>query len=140
MAAHRFGGNVYGKREYLLDEELLDVSVRRAPRIGRFLGMGIVLGLLASTVLTVASGMNEAAGGIVSSGPSGVLLVFGVLSAVCIGIGLVIFGGMALVLDRMMARTLRHSLAERATTLTDDLDTPSNDDLPKWVRDHEELS
>lgn len=139
MAAKRGGsadGNVGDER--VVDQEMLHVVVHSSPRYGRFLGIGIFGGLLVAAALTFLSGLSEDAGPI-SSGPSGVLLVFAVNAAVCVGIGLVITGSLAIILDRFALSRARSATAEHATTLVINMDRPVNDDVPLWVRDSDDL-
>lgn len=141
MAARR--GDSAGKDvddEHVIDQEFLPVVVHSSPRYGRFLGIGIVLGLLAAGLLTFVASLTDAPGGPLSTGVSGVLRVFGVYAAVCVGVGLLIMGVLAIVLGRVSAKHSRSARAEHATTLVIDLDAPVNDDVPRWVRDADDLS
>ncbi|SFR89726.1 hypothetical protein SAMN04487846_0377 [Microbacterium sp. cf046] len=126
--------------EHVVDEEVLPVVVHSSPRYGRFLMIGVVIGLVVAAVLTFLSGVNDEPGGPLSTGASGVLRVFGVYAAVCVGIGLVVMGLLAILLGRRSLKHARSARAEHATTLVMDLDTPVNDDVPRWVRDDDDLS
>lgn len=141
MAAER--GDPAGKGfddEHIIDQEVLPVIVHSSPRYGRFLAIGVVLGLLAAAILTFVSGLTGDPGGPLSAGLSGVLRVYGVYAAVCVGLGLLVMGLLAIVLDRRSAKHARSARAEHATTLVLDLESPVNDDIPAWVRDADDLS
>ena len=58
------------------------------------------------------------------------LRVFGVYAAVCVGVGLLIMGLLAIVLGRISSKHARPARAEHATTLVMDLESPVNDDVP----------
>jgi hypothetical protein len=123
MAARR--GDPAGRGvedEHVVDQEVLPVVVHSSPRYGRFLGIGIALGLLAGAVLTLLSGIGDPDGPL-SAGAGGVLRVFAVSVA----------------LDRRSLRRARAAHAEHATTLVMDLDSPVNDDVPQWVRDADDV-
>jgi hypothetical protein len=139
MAARR--GDPAGRSvddEHVVDQEVLPVVVHSSPRYGRFLGIGIVLGLVAGAVLTLLSGIDDP-GGPLSTGASGVLRVFVIYAAACVGIGLVVMGLLAVTLDRRSLRRAHAAHAEHATTLVMDLDSPVNDDVPQWVRDADDV-
>ncbi|MET0829907.1 MAG: hypothetical protein ABWY26_10325 [Microbacterium sp.] len=125
--------------EHVIDEEVLPVVVHSSPRYGRFLGIGVVLGLLVAGILTFVSGLTGDPGGPLSTGASGVLRVFGVYGAVCVGVGLLVMGLLAIVLDRVSSKHARSARAEHATTIVMDLESPVNDDVPRWVRDEDDL-
>jgi hypothetical protein len=140
MAARRgdpAGENV--EDEHVVDQEVLPVVVHSSPRYGRFLAIGIVVGLIAGGVLTFLSGLDDDPGGPLSTGPGGILRVFAIYAAVGVGIGLVVMGLLAIALDRRSLRRARAARAEHATTLVVNLDTPANDDVPPWVRDADDL-
>lgn len=124
--------------ERVIDEEVTTVVVHSSPRYGRFLAIGVILGLLVAAILTFASGVDADPGGPLSTA-SGVLRVFGVSAAVCVGAGLVLMGSLAIVLDRRSSKRARAARAAHATTLVMDLDAPANDDIPAWVRDEDDL-
>jgi hypothetical protein len=128
-----------GDDEHVVDQEVLHVVVHSSPRYGRFLAIGIVVGLIVAAVLTFLSGQNADNGGPISAGPSGVLRVFAIYAAVCVGVGLLIMGVLAMMLDRRALGRARAAQAEHATTLVVDLDSPANDDVPLWVRDADDL-
>ena len=126
--------------ERIVDRQVLPVVVHATPRYGRFLGIGVVAGLVVAAVLVWLSGMADSAGGPLSTGASGLLRVFAVYAAACVGAGLVIMGTLALVLGRVGARRARFAHAEHDTALSIDMSAPANDDLPRWVRDGTDLS
>jgi hypothetical protein len=122
--------------EHVVDAEVAAYVMRRAPRYGRFITLGILVGLVVAVILTAASG---AAGGPASAGVGGVLRVFGVTALVCVAIGLLISAVLAMILDRMGARRrTQHVIVDHTTTLVDDLSTPVGDEPPAWARDLEE--
>lgn len=125
--------------ERVVDEEVTSVVVHSSPRYGRFLGIGVVLGLVAATILTFVSGVGAGSGGPLSAGTSGALRVFGVSAAVCVGAGLVLMGTLAIILDRAASQRARAATAAHATTLVMNLEGPANDDVPTWVRDSDDL-
>ena len=125
--------------ERVVDDEFLPVVVRPSPRYGRFLGAGIFLGLLTAVLLTFLSGTGPDGADVLGAGASGILRVFGVYAAVCVAGGLLLTGTLALVLDRIVSRHARSAQAEHLTTLVVDLDAPVHDDVPRWVRDEDDL-
>jgi hypothetical protein len=141
MAARR--GDPAGRGvddEHVVDQEVLAVVVHSSPRYGRFLGIGIVVGLIGASVLTFISSLTDAPGGPLSTGASGFLRVFGIYAAVCVGLGLLVMGLLAIVLDRRSLKRAHAAHAEHNTTLVMDLDSPVNDDVPRWVRDADDSS
>ncbi|MCR2762662.1 hypothetical protein NQ152_03975 [Microbacterium sp. zg.B48] len=122
----------------VVDEEFLTVVVRPSPRYGRFLGAGIVLGLVAAAIITFTS--SGAAGDPFDAGASGLLRVFGVAAGVCVAAGLLITGTLALILDRIVSAHARPARAEHVTTIVVDLDAPADDEAPQWARDADDLT
>ena len=125
--------------EHVVDQEVLSVAVHSSPRYGRFLGIGVFVGLAAAITLTFLSSLSASPGGPLSTGAGGVLRVFAVYAAVCVGFGLLVMGLLAIVLGRATAKRVRSARAEHDTTLVVDLEAPVNDDVPRWVRDSEDL-
>jgi hypothetical protein len=125
--------------EHVIHEEWESVGVRRAPRIGRIMISGIVLGLVTAGVLTAAAAVSEEPGGPLSTGASGYLRVFGVFAVICVGFGLLVAGLVVIVLDRVVGSRGRSVIAEHATSLSDDLVSPVTDDVPQWVRDADDV-
>jgi hypothetical protein len=141
MAARR--GDPAGESiddEHVVDQEVLPVVVHHSPRYGHFLAIGIVVGLIAAAALTFLSGLDDDPGGPMSTGVGGVLRVFAVYAAVCVGVGLLVMGLLAITLDRRSLKRARAAHAEHATTLVMNLDAPANDDVPLWVRDADDLT
>lgn len=139
MATQR-GSGWPADHEHVVDDEIIDVVVRRSPRYGRFLGLGIVAGILIAASLTAVLGFSDEPGGAISTGASGVLRVFGVYAAIFVGIGLVVMGSLAVILDRLALKRAISARAHHNITLVMDLDSPVNDDVPRWVRDSEDLT
>ena len=141
MAAPRGGsaGREAGE-EHVVDQEVLRVVVHSTPRYGRFLGIGVFVGLFAAVILTFLSSLTDAPGGPLSTGAGGVLRVFAVYAAVCVGAGLLVMGLLAIALGRAAAKRAHSAQAEHDTTLVVDLAAPVNDDVPRWVRDSEDLT
>ena len=82
------------------------VQVRRAPKISVFLVLGGVVGIIAAFILTFAfQGTEEASPYttiVYSQGQ-----VFGFLALVCIAVGVLLAGLLALILDRRSRRRTR---------------------------------
>lgn len=139
MAAQRGGPADEGiDDEHVVDDEFLPVRVRSSPRYGRFLGAGIVLGLVLAATMTFLSGppTNEA----VAAGMPEVMRVFGVSAAICVAAGLLVSGSLALVLDHVVSKRARLARAEHVTMLVVDMDAPVRDERPPWLRDADEPS
>lgn len=131
------GGN--GDDEHVVDQEFLEVIVHSSPRYGRFLGIGVALGLLVAVALTALAASAGERGGPVSAGAGGLLRVFALYAAVGVAAGLLVMSLLAMVLDRRAQRRAHAAHAEHATTLVMDLDAPVSDDVPPWVRDADDL-
>lgn len=121
--------------EHVVDHEVRAVVVHSSPRYGRFLLIGVALGVIAAVLLTIVAAVTDAPGGPLSSGPGGVLRVFALYGAACIAVGLVVMGVLAMALDRRSLARARAVHAEHATTLVVDLHKPASDEIPQWVRD-----
>ncbi|MDT0182652.1 hypothetical protein Q9S36_20980 [Microbacterium sp. ARD31] len=126
------GRGTPSEHDHIVDDEVVSVVVRRSPRYGRFLFLGVVVGLVVAGILTAVAAATGDPGGPLTAGASGFLRVYGALAAVCVGVGLLVFGTLAIALDRMIGRRHRAEIAERATVLTDDLTSPVSDDPPRW--------
>ena len=126
--------------ERIVDRQVLPVVIHATPRYGRFLGVGVAAGLVVAAVLVWIAGVTGETGGPLSTGASGLLRVYAVYAAACVGVGLVLMGTLALVLGRIGARRARFAHAEHDTALSIDMSAPANDDLPRWVRDATDLS
>ena len=141
MAARR--GDAAGRDtddEHVVDQEVLAVVVHSSPRYGRFLGIGVGAGLLVAAILTFVAGITDDPGGPLSTGAGGVLRVFALYAAVCVAVGLVVMGVLAMMLDRASLKRAKAAHAEHATTLVVDMRSPVNDDVPRWVRDADDQS
>lgn len=79
------------------------VRVRRTPRFGVFIGIGVVLGVLTALILTTVFPVDEKVG---FAGTFGYLAVYGVV------IGLVLGAVVAIVLDAILSRRAREVPAE----------------------------
>jgi xanthine/uracil permease len=82
-------------------------SVRRAPRYARFLGFGVILGVIVAAILTFAFPENNE----FDRGQ-----VFGFLLLVCGTAGFALGAIVALVLDRVFARRARGVSVEHEST------------------------
>jgi hypothetical protein len=125
--------------DYVVDEELLRVVVRPAPRYGRFIAVGIGAGIVIAVVLTVIAGVVGGEGGPIGAGLSGVLRVFGIYAAVFVGLGLLISATLAMVLEHRARKRAISARAWHDTTLVVHPDRPVNDDIPQWARDADDL-
>lgn len=118
--------------EHVVDDEWLDVGLRRAPRAGRFLLLGIVAGVVVAIIFTAiaqASGQGAA-----NFGLEGLLRVFALFFLVFVGIGLAVAGGLVILLERLATRRAKKSLADRETVLYYDLTKPASDEPPRRDR------
>jgi Zn-dependent protease with chaperone function len=93
-------------------DQVVTVQVRRAPKYAVFLVLGAALGILVALILTFAfQGTDE------KSPNTGLLYspmqVFGFVSLICIPVGLVLGGAVALILDRTVGRRTREVAADR---------------------------
>ncbi|WP_404430367.1 potassium transporter Trk [Microbacterium lacus] len=100
------------------DDRVETVSVRRAPKISVFLLLGAGLGVLVALILTFAfNGTDQI------SPNTGVvyapLQVFGFLSLICISVGLIIGGSVALIFDRRATRNAREVTVDHTSVHTD---------------------
>lgn len=89
-----------------ITDEIVEARVRRAPKYGVFLGLGAILGVFVAMILTFAfDGSGQAS---VNTGVQySQMQVFGFLALVCVAIGLLVGGLVALVLDRTIGRRTR---------------------------------
>lgn len=115
--------------EHVVGDEWHSVAVRRAPRIGRFLWLGIAAGAALAAICTwLAIASRE---GATAAGFGGVLLTFVIFALAFIGAGLLVMGCAALALDRVARRRTHKSTADHETVLFYDLSRPTNDDPPR---------
>lgn len=132
-------GAVDPSDEHLVDREVVPVVVHRAPRYERMLLLGAGLGLVAALATTIASAFAESPGGPMSTGLSGSLVVFAVSALLFVGLGLLVAGVVVIVLSGTAARRLQAGSAQHDVTLVHDLRRPAGDEVPRWVRQAEEL-
>lgn len=99
-------------------DELVQAQVRRVPKYGVFLTVGVALGIVVAMILTfVFDGTQDvsASGVQYSQGQ-----VFGFLAMVCGAAGLLIGGIAALVLDRALRRRARAVTVDHERVATED--------------------
>lgn len=91
---------------------IVAAHVRRAPRVGVFLALGAVIGLIAAMVLTFAfGGTNEASPN--TGFEYSQLQVFGFLLLVCVTAGVALAGLVAAVIDRASSRHTKAVTVDR---------------------------
>jgi hypothetical protein len=92
-----------------VDDRIEVVEVRRSPRYGVFLLLGAGLGVLVAMILTFAFGTGRA-------GTNGVVYsdfqVFGFLALICVALGLLVGGGIAILLEWTVGRRVRRLPAD----------------------------
>lgn len=98
----------------VVDDAVVTVRVRRAPKYAVFLTLGAVLGVLVALILTSAFGgaENESSTGVVYSFAQ----VFGFLALIGIAVGVVVGGLVALIFDRVMSARAHDVTADRVRT------------------------
>lgn len=95
------------------------VLVRRSPRYGVFLVLGVGLGLVVALILTFAyQGSNESDTGIVYTDGQ----ILGFLALVCGAIGAAVGGGVAILLEWTVGRRTRRITADHARVRQPDRD------------------
>lgn len=115
--------------EYTVDDGWQNVGLRRAPRAGRFLVLGIAVGVVVAIILTVVA---EASGiGAANFGFEGAFRILAINVLIFVAIGLALAGGLVIALEKLANRRSRKSLADRETVLYHDLTGPVSDDPPK---------
>lgn len=134
------GADDSSEHEHIIDEEWQAAAVRRSPRHGRIIALGILTGFAVAIIHTAVAVGTADAGNPVTSGMSGLLRTFGVLAAVWVGFGLLLATTIVIVLDRVVGRRIRPVVTEHTVTLTDDLVSPVTDDIPTWVRDADDVA
>lgn len=89
----------------IVSDEIVEARVRRSPRYGRILILGVVVGVVVAGILTLTfdGTAQPSVGGVVYSQGQ----VFGFLSLVCGAVGVLLAGGVALLLDRIVGRRTR---------------------------------
>ncbi|HWI31502.1 MAG TPA: hypothetical protein VNT50_08410 [Microbacterium sp.] len=104
------------RHETTSTDEIVGARVRRSPRYGAFLVFGAVLGILVAMILTFAfDGTAEPSPGtnvVYSDGQ-----VFGFLALICISVGVLVAGVLALVLDRTVGRRTRTVVVDHETVV-----------------------
>ncbi|KRA26059.1 hypothetical protein ASD65_12090 [Microbacterium sp. Root61] len=98
----------------VIDDELVTVKVRRAPKYAVFMGLGAIIGILVALILTFAfngSGEESPNTGMVYSQTQ----VFGFLALIFVVVGIVVGGVVALILDRVMSKRARDVVMDRET-------------------------
>ncbi len=125
--------------EHVVDEEWQAAAVRRAPRHGRIIAVGLLVGFTGAIVHTAAAVGTAEPGNPYATGVSGVLRTFGVLAAVWVGVCLLVATTVVIVLDRSLGRRSRPVVTDHSVALTDDLTSPVTDEIPRWVRDAEDI-
>jgi hypothetical protein len=90
-------------RSEVVDEHVETARVHKSPRIGVFLLVGAVLGVIAALILTFAfqgsADQSANTGLIYTTGQ-----VFGFLLLVCLAVGVALGGVVAIILDRTLTR------------------------------------
>lgn len=99
--------------------QTVDATVRRVPRYGVFMGIGVVLGVLAAVILTFTGGAEKSQALDVVYPTS---QVFGFLLLWTVPIGLAVGGLVALLLERVVRRKDRVVRVSRETVI------PASDD------------
>lgn len=90
------------------------VTVRRAPRYGRFITLGAIVGAIVALILTFAfSGEPTIEGELIEFDKG---QVFGFLLLICATIGVALGALVALLIDRSTARRARSVTVEREST------------------------
>jgi hypothetical protein len=90
------------------------VTVRRAPRYGRFITLGAIVGAIVALILTFAfSGEPTIEGELIEFDKG---QVFGFLLLICATIGVALGALVALIIDRSTARRARSVTVEREST------------------------
>lgn len=123
------------EHEHVVVDEWERVSIRRAPQYGRFLGVGIGVGLLLAiiaTIVTVNSGTTY-----LQPDAAGSIRAFGVYAVLFVGGCLALSGIAAITADRVMGRRRRIAEARHRVTIVDDLASPVGDEPPRWTQERE---
>ena len=96
----------------VVDEQIVTVTVRRAPKYAVFLVAGGIIGVIVAAILTFSfSGVDELSPntGVVYSP----MQVFGFVGLICVSAGVLLGGLVALVLDRTIGSRTREVTADR---------------------------
>jgi cytochrome c-type biogenesis protein CcmH/NrfF len=97
--------------------QTVEATVRRVPRYGVFMGIGVVLGILVAGILTLV-GSYEPSDAVNVVYPPG--QVFGFLLLWTVPIGLALGGVVALIIERLARRHDRVVRVEHETTIESD--------------------
>lgn len=97
--------------------ETVEATVRRVPRYGVFMGIGVVLGIIVAGILTMV-GSYEPSDAVNVVYPPG--QVFGFLLLWTVPIGLALGGVVGLILERVSRRHDRTVRVEHETIVTND--------------------
>ncbi|SFR89745.1 hypothetical protein SAMN04487846_0379 [Microbacterium sp. cf046] len=103
----------------VVEEHVETVRVRRSPKYAVFLAAGAGLGILVALILTFFfNGTGEVSPntGLVYSQSQ----VFGFLALICITVGVVLGGVIALLLDRVLAKRTREITVDRESVRVED--------------------
>lgn len=102
-----------------VEDHIETVRVRRSPKYSVFLAAGAALGLLVAMILTFtydgSGGISPNTGLVYTQGQ-----VFGFLSLICVSVGVVIGGLIALVFDRVLSRRTREVVVDRESVRVED--------------------
>lgn len=120
--------------EHIDHEASVDVTVRRSPRYGRFLLIGAIVGVVVALILTTVFGPSADAEATAAKTFS-FGQVFGFMALVCIAVGGLLSGLLALLLDRTLGRRTRTYLAEHDTV---GYDEPEDEPAPAQFSDQAE--
>jgi Zn-dependent protease with chaperone function len=98
--------------QLVTSDEVVTVRVRRSPKYAVFLVLGAALGILVALILTFAfQGTDQ------KSPNTGLLYspmqVFGFVALICVSVGIILGGAVALLLDRTVGRRTREVVADR---------------------------
>lgn len=100
--------------ETVVEDHLERVRVRRAPKLSVFMILGGAVGLFTALILTFlydgTANQSPNTGMVYSQGQ-----VFGFLALIFVAIGLAVFGGIALIIDRASRRHAHEVTVDRET-------------------------
>ena len=97
--------------------QTVEVTVRRVPRYGVFMGIGVVLGIIAAGIITLTGSYEQSVALDVVYPPS---QVFGFALLWTVPIGLALGGVVAMILERVARRHDRVALVDRETITESD--------------------